>query len=310
MQTYHNLEIICIDDASPDACYNILKNYAALDTRIKILTKDKNEGLSAARNDDLALSSGEYIYFLDSDDWIEDTRIEIMLSALIENNLDIVYNDVIYEIWDGIRYKHAGVNKVKCAGYISHQYAGWMVPTYMFKKDFLNNYTPPFPVGLRHEDTYFYAVVIRNLPKVYAVISGAYYYYRDNPTSIMTPKINKYVEDYDIIEILRLIFEYYRSQPIGEKVAMPLSELYSYLSVAADINEFLHRQKILFSEMIIFMKLHKHLYDKFDIEMADMILKSHDNDNNILEKLQMIQRKKHIHNSTFLQLRAKIRNIA
>lgn len=72
-QTYQNLEVILVDDGSPDNCGAICDDYAAQDCRVKVIHK-KNGGQSSARNAGLEIASGEYISFVDSDDWL-DTRV-------------------------------------------------------------------------------------------------------------------------------------------------------------------------------------------------------------------------------------------
>lgn len=84
-QTYKNIEIILIDDGSPDRCPIICDEYSKKDERIKVIHK-KNGGLSSARNKGVDLSSGEYITFIDSDDFISEFYIEYLLKAVIENN--------------------------------------------------------------------------------------------------------------------------------------------------------------------------------------------------------------------------------
>ena len=78
-QTYHNLEIILVDDGSPDGCPEICDEYAKRDSRIKVIHK-KNGGLSDARNVGLGSSSGKYVTFVDSDDWIDNDLIETVMS--------------------------------------------------------------------------------------------------------------------------------------------------------------------------------------------------------------------------------------
>ena len=96
-QTYKNLEIICINDGSADNSYNILKEYGEIDSRIKIITQE-NKGLSATRNRGMKIASGEYCYFLDSDDELYDKSIETMLEHMQKFQLDILYfsGDVKY----------------------------------------------------------------------------------------------------------------------------------------------------------------------------------------------------------------------
>ena len=81
-QTFNDIEIICINDCSPDNSAEILQEYAEKDKRIRIINKEKNGGLSAARNSGFAVATGEYIYFLDSDDWIELDFLEKMYFAI------------------------------------------------------------------------------------------------------------------------------------------------------------------------------------------------------------------------------------
>ena len=86
-QTYKNIEVICINDGSTDSCIDILKEYEKRDERIIVISKE-NGGLSAARNDGMKKSTGEYVFFVDSDDWIESDMCEVMLGKLIENDAD------------------------------------------------------------------------------------------------------------------------------------------------------------------------------------------------------------------------------
>ena len=97
-QTYKDLEIICVNDCSPDNSAQILLEYAQRDTRIKIVNREKNGGLSAARNTGLDEAKGEYVYFIDSDDWIDLDYIEKMVSAITFSKTDVVVNtNVIQE---------------------------------------------------------------------------------------------------------------------------------------------------------------------------------------------------------------------
>ena len=80
-QTYKNLEIILVDDGSPDNCGNICEEYAKNDSRIKVIHKENN-GLSSARNAGLEICKGDYIGFVDSDDYIELNMYEVLINAL------------------------------------------------------------------------------------------------------------------------------------------------------------------------------------------------------------------------------------
>ena len=88
-QTYKNLEIILVDDGSPDRCPEMCDEYARQDSRIKVIHK-KNAGQSSARNAGIDFSHGEWIYFIDSDDWIELNCIELLLKKAIETGVELV----------------------------------------------------------------------------------------------------------------------------------------------------------------------------------------------------------------------------
>jgi len=96
-QSHSNLEIILVDDGSPDNCPAICDDYAKIDSRVKVIHKT-NGGLSDARNAGLDIAAGEYIFFVDSDDWIENNTISECRRVLIEQKADAVitmfYNSV------------------------------------------------------------------------------------------------------------------------------------------------------------------------------------------------------------------------
>ena len=85
--TYRNLEIICVDDGSPDNCGAILDRYAECDDRFVVIHKE-NGGLSSARNSGMDAATGEYIAFIDSDDWIHPQYFEILLELLKKEDSD------------------------------------------------------------------------------------------------------------------------------------------------------------------------------------------------------------------------------
>ena len=93
-QTYKNLEIILVDDGSPDACPAMCDDWAQRDSRIKVIHK-QNGGLSSARNAGLDVCAGEYLYFLDSDDYIAKNCIEMLLNAIISDNSDMCIGNIM-----------------------------------------------------------------------------------------------------------------------------------------------------------------------------------------------------------------------
>ncbi len=88
-QTYKNIEIIIVDDCSPDNSGKIAEDYAKKDSRIIVIHHVKNKGLSATRNTGLENSHGEYITFIDSDDWVSKDYVEYLYKIITETNSDI-----------------------------------------------------------------------------------------------------------------------------------------------------------------------------------------------------------------------------
>ncbi|MCC9061742.1 glycosyltransferase family 2 protein [Flavobacterium piscisymbiosum] len=100
-QTLSDIEIICIDDYSEDNSFKILENFSVKDKRFKIFKNDENLGQGLTRNRGLDLATGEYIAFVDSDDWIESNMYEVVYNQAITNNYDLVYCGLIYDFSDG-----------------------------------------------------------------------------------------------------------------------------------------------------------------------------------------------------------------
>lgn len=88
-QSYQNLDIIFVDDGSPDRSGEICDEYAKLDSRVKVIHKT-NGGLSDARNKGIEIASGDFVMFIDSDDWIELNTCEVIKNIICDNNADLV----------------------------------------------------------------------------------------------------------------------------------------------------------------------------------------------------------------------------
>lgn len=97
-QTYKNLEIILVDDGSPDGCPEMCDDWAKKDSRIKVVHKE-NGGLGNARNAGLAVSKGEYIGFIDSDDWCEPDMFQELLESSVEFDAPIAVCNALID-WE------------------------------------------------------------------------------------------------------------------------------------------------------------------------------------------------------------------
>jgi len=103
-QTLHDIEIICVDDESPDNSVAIIEEYAKKDSRIKLISQ-KNTGASGARNAALKIAQGQYVLFVDGDDWIENDACELLYDIAIKNDTDVVMFACMLE------YKNNTLNK-------------------------------------------------------------------------------------------------------------------------------------------------------------------------------------------------------
>lgn len=188
-QTYHNLEIIFINDGSTDNSLRILNKYAGIDNRVKIINQS-NQKQGAARNRGLEAALGGYITFVDSDDYIDSGYIEKMYSAIKSTNADIAMSSMVrtkkgkkkfqIKINDENLFsnKQEIINQLKIPPY-------WYVCGKLYKKELLNN--------LRFEENVFYEDVgflIRAVHKMNSLVTvpDVNYYYISNPNSTMKSK--------------------------------------------------------------------------------------------------------------------------
>jgi glycosyltransferase involved in cell wall biosynthesis len=103
-QTYHNLEIILVDDGSPDNCGKICDEYAQKDSRIKVIHKE-NGGLVSARNAGYEAATGDWIMYLDGDDWIELNTCEIIIKHIQDFEIDVVFWNVVQKYGEKSIYR-------------------------------------------------------------------------------------------------------------------------------------------------------------------------------------------------------------
>ncbi|MGN0018457.1 MAG: glycosyltransferase [Candidatus Gastranaerophilaceae bacterium] len=186
-QTLKDIEIILVNDGSTDNSVDICNRYAQKDSRIKVVTR-KNGGLSAARNTGLEHVSGEYIGFLDSDDWVDKDFYEKLYNAAIENDCDIAFGDIIRkgEHKHKIRLKIPEIivaediyDKMQLAQNLKNP-GVW---NKIYRKHLFDNGLR-FEEGVYYEDREFSIQIINECKKIVAV-PNIYYYYFVNPTSIV-----------------------------------------------------------------------------------------------------------------------------
>jgi glycosyltransferase involved in cell wall biosynthesis len=218
-QTLKDIEIICINDFSPDNSLSILNKYAEKDDRFKIINKSENGGLSTARNLGMDIAKGNYIFFLDSDDWIDLDYLYKMYNSAIENDVDVVVNDnVISEKKDiSIKYQHPNSKRLK-SNSITSAVANinniiCSVCFKMYKRSFIEKYKFRFPDGCINEDLFFHFSTFAYLDK-FLLIRESNYHYLSRDSSIMGSCKDK---DYGLIKVYSLIFDYYKENNLLDK---------------------------------------------------------------------------------------------
>lgn len=210
-QTLTDIEIICVDDGSTDNSLNLLKQFS--DTRIKIISQ-KNKGLAAARNVGMDNATGEYITFLDSDDYLNYTALEKLYGVANKYFLDIVitkiinFHDETYEkftenYFDMDFLKEKTKNNVFNYKDVYDDVLNISVtaPAKLFKKEFIKDIK--FKENLIFEDNPFFVETIFKAERVY-FYDEYLYYRRIRKNSIINSNFSKFS---DLIEIYNIIYK-------------------------------------------------------------------------------------------------------
>lgn len=234
-QTYKNIEIILVDDGSPDRCGKICDDYAIKDNRIKVIHK-KNGGLSEARNYGINIASGEYILFIDSDDYIDKNMCEILIKEAKKNDSDIVIcnyynvkeNDYFINKMSITNNKILLTNLEMMKIFFLKGYSETIIVwNKLYKKKlFYTNENIRFPVGKLHEDIFTIYKLYYIANKI-VVVNKPLYYYVQRKESIM----GKFSEK-NIIAHMDCIKEYYifsKNKKINMKYMVQIASLRIYL---------------------------------------------------------------------------------
>lgn len=183
-QIMKDIEIICVDDKSPDKCGEILDEYAKKDNRIKVIHKEKNGGVSAARNDGINIATGEYITFCDDDDIINPNTYEY--------SYEYAKNDDIDLLKFGCKYIKEDENNPDFDTDLSdgeivpvREFDGYgTVWNCLFKSEIIKNNDLKFLPRNMFEEDYFFLTNYLLYAKKIKVIPAIFYYYRQYSESL------------------------------------------------------------------------------------------------------------------------------
>lgn len=220
-QTLKEIQIILVDDASTDGSLNVLQSYKANHpTLISLIASPVNQRQGGARNLGLDIASGEYIGFVDSDDWAEPTMFEALYTRAVLQDSDLCYcyrnqevengnvqeDDASYYLPEG----EVGDNKRRKM-LVNHV---TFVQRYLYHRDFFDKHQVRFPAHLRYEDLFIDPLILLYARKIAAVQSPLYnYFIRSGSTTTMLNE-EKYR---DKLQVCKLIIEAYKAR--GEYAA-------------------------------------------------------------------------------------------
>lgn len=214
-QSYTNMQIIVIDDGSTDESLYICKKYQEVDERIRVLTQD-NKGVSEARNKGLEISKGEYIIFIDSDDYVKREYVQLLVQEIDGNKVDIVEcgyiikNEITGECQNVYpRMKNLEERKEICMDFCRNR----GITDYLWNKIFRAElfYGLKFCDLACSEDFEILTRILNRVEKVRKINECLYIYVRTSQSMGMKKITEK---NFDIIKAREIAFSYYQS--IGE----------------------------------------------------------------------------------------------
>lgn len=220
LQTYKNLEILCVDDGSTDGTVQFLKDYAAQDARFKVLSQ-KNGGVSLARNNGIKAATGDYISFVDSDDFVSLALYQKFVAVvqyetrqidLYEYNgsrfTDDVYKRALsamvchFDIkdWDYFYKGHFKNFRERCN--LTHG----TVWNKILRTEFLKKENILFPEGILFEDNVFSVASFLKAKSLY-VAENYMYFYREHGESLVNNLNHKVFDLFEEVDLMRKVFK-------------------------------------------------------------------------------------------------------
>ena len=211
-----DIEVILVNDGSTDSCRDICLEYNEKWSNIVLVDKE-NGGLSDARNQGTEVASGDYIYYVDSDDWLAPNAIDKLYQFAVKQNCEVVQGSFYYAFDDHVQHinryyksdddtfvlnRHDAMHELIKNNYVKNFAWGKLYKTSIVKRH-------PFPVGKFFEDSYWQHLIIHDCTR-YGVICEPLYFYRQRENSISSILGERYLDLVLGLESrLKFITEYY-----------------------------------------------------------------------------------------------------
>ncbi len=218
-QTYTDIEVLCVNDGCTDHSGDVIAEFVAKDSRFVRLDK-KNGGLSDARNHGMKFATGEYIMFIDSDDFVAETMVEACLQRMEKDNLDMVVFD--YDQYfdetntsETIRMPFED-NRIysleNCSELVAYcNNAAW---NKMYRFDLFKKHNIEYPFGYRHQDLGTTFRLLTFCKRIGFIHESLYFYLADRPNNI-SQMIDKKL--YHIVDMCTINIEFYKEKGLFEK---------------------------------------------------------------------------------------------
>ena len=178
--TFRDIEVLCIDDCSPDRCFEIAQRFSERDPRFRVIRLEKNRGLAGARNVGIEAARGEYIASVDSDDWISPTMFERLFEAADGGRYDIVECGFVHPDFDGIvRHRYSPDEHEFSPDDVAVNIFTDLKPAFwnkLWKRSLFSETGIRFPEGVYFEDMATTPRLVASAKRV-RVISDILYYY-------------------------------------------------------------------------------------------------------------------------------------
>ncbi len=227
-QTLQEIQIIFVNDGSTDESGNIAKEYASKYPNKIIYLEKENGGLSDARNFGMRYAEGEYIAFLDSDDYVENTMYEEMYNKALQENSDYVECDFLWEYPDKTKKDKRNSYNNKKEMLTNVRVVAW---NKLIKREILEKNNISFPKGLRYEDIEFTYKLIPYLNKV-SYVDKEFVHYVQRNNSIANVQNERTAEVFTIFDN---IIKYYQEKNFYEEYKEELEYSYSRILLCSSL---------------------------------------------------------------------------
>lgn len=238
-QTYRDLEVILVDDGSPDKCPALCDEYAKRDVRVKVIHQN-NMGLSAARNAGIKAAQGEYIGFVDSDDYIASDMYEEMLKLITNEGADLVICNV-QKVDEANRVLVADMgvetslyNRKEIFQRLNEQNAVYYITAWnkLYRRELFDSIV--FPVGKIHEDEFIVHEIFNQCNKIVST-NKVYYFYMQREGSIMSSE--KSIKNLDSVEAFynRALF-YAQDKELQKYTIHEARRMWEVYNIVSDIS--------------------------------------------------------------------------